>query len=384
MAVTLSPVEAADLRGALAAALDGGPPVAPLPSDPVERAGVSAMLRAELPVTEVDAGAIAVTSGSTGRPKGVVLSRAAIRASVAATHARLGGPGNWLLALPGHYVAGLMVHARAIAAGTDVRAIRSDLTDLPQVELSASRPSYLSIVVTQLSRALEDQVLTRALSRLHAVLLGGGPVPAALLSRARAAGIRVVTTYGMSETCGGCVYDGRPLDGVSVEIDQHEAITLSGPMVFSGYRLRPDLTARALSGTGFHTRDRGRWCDGRLELLGRLDDVVISGGLNVDLAAVEQAARGWADLRSAEVVVLGVPDWEWGTVVVAVTDAAQGVPGSELDDLRAHLARSLPAHALPKRLLHRNPLPRTPGGKIDRHRLRREFSAVGCQAEGRR
>ena len=386
-------VEPADLPSALAATLGGaGVPgasaaVAPLPIDPVERAATLAMLRPEEPVTESDAGAVVVTSGSTGEPKGVVLSRAAIVASAEATHQRLGGPGDWLLALPTHYVAGFMVLARTLVAGTKVHHVGRDLHGVPDALERTSRPSYLSVVATQLSRALADPTLAAALARVDTVLLGGGPAPDSLLSRARAGGIRVVTTYGMSETCGGCVYDGRPLDGVTVGIGERETVSLAGPMVFSGYRLRPDLTSAVLDGDRFRTSDRGRWHDGRLEVLGRLDDVVVSGGLNVDLGAVERAARPWAERRSGTVAVVGVPDREWGTAVIAVTDVLPDDrvddPERQLAELRADLARSLPPHALPKRLVHRNPIPRTEGGKIDRHRLRTEI-AVGPAMEGHR
>jgi O-succinylbenzoic acid--CoA ligase len=371
------PVESADLPGALARALDGGPPVTPLPADPVERAAALDMLRPEEPVSEPDAAAIVVTSGSTGQPKGVVLSRSAIRASAEATHRRLGGPGDWMLALPSHYVAGFMVHARALTAGTAVHAVGSDLSGVtaalaePEGGVRRDRRTYLSIVATQLTRALADARLTAALAGLDAVLLGGGPAPAALLRQARAAGIRVITTYGMSETCGGCVYDGVPLDGVGVELDDRGAITLSGPVVFSGYRGEPELTRAVLDGSRLTTSDRGRIANGRLEVLGRLDDVVITGGLNVDLGAVERAARPWADNRGGAVAVLGLPDPEWGTAVVAVTDA------DDPDDLRIALSSILPAHAVPRRVVRRSPLPRTAGGKIDRHRLRTELGAVG-------
>ncbi len=370
---------------------------APLPIDPVERAAALAMLRPDVPLAESDAAAVVVTSGSTGRPKGVVLSRGAIVASAEATHDRLGGPGDWLLALPTHYVAGFMVVARALVAGRAVYQVGSDLAGLPAAIEHAARPIYLSIVATQLARVLTDAApagsgstspgLLAALADADAVLLGGGPAPETLLGRARAAGIRVVTTYGMSETCGGCVYDGRPLDGVRVELDESGAIGLSGPMLFSGYRLRPDLTSAALDGGRLRTSDRGRWQDGRLEVLGRLDDVVISGGLNVDLGAVERAALSWAERRSGIVAVVGVPDPQWGTAVIAVTDVRRddqaADPDLELAELRADLARSLPAHALPRRLVHRSPIPRTAGGKIDRHRLRTELAA-GPGPEGRR
>lgn len=363
-----SPVQlvSSELRGAL----NGGPPIAPLPADPAEAHRVVDALRPDEPVEETDAAVVVATSGSTGEPKGVVLSRAAVITSAEATHDRLGGPGDWLLALPVHYVAGLMVLARAVVAGTRAHQVGSDLAALSTaLETDAGR-RYLSIVPTQLVRALDDQNLTEQLSRLDAVLLGGAPATPALLDRARTADIRVVTTYGMSETCGGCVYDGVPLPGVSVQLDETERITLTGRSVFSGYRLRPELTADALV-TGpdgersFRTQDRGVWRADRLKVLGRFDDVVISGGLNVDLAAVERVAGTTPGLNGGELAVVAVPDAEWGSRILAVTDR----PDLDHAALRTHLCLLLPDHALPRELITLTALPRTSSGKIDRQRL---------------
>jgi O-succinylbenzoic acid--CoA ligase len=362
--VRLRPAPAPLVAEVLAQALRGGDPVAPLPDAPVERRLTLEMLALDQPVAQPDAAAVVATSGSTGRPKGVVLSRSAIAASVAATHARLGGPGDWVLALPRHYVAGLMVLARAITAGTTVHPVAADLAGLPDtVETMAGR-RYISLVPTQLVRACADAGLAGALARFDAVLLGGAAADPRLLDQARDRGIAVVTSYGMSETCGGCVYDGVPLDGVSVRVEQSGRILLGGSTLFSGYHRQPELTATVRSGPWFRTQDRGQWQQERLLVLGRLDDVVVSGGLNVDLAAVQRAVQTWPGLAGAEVAVLGVPDPEWGTRVVAVTDG----PGSE-DDLRRYLQQRLPAASAPRRLVRVTALPRTSSGKIDRQRL---------------
>ena len=270
-------VESGELTDALRDAMAGGPPVAPLSPDPVERRRALAVLQPEHPVTEPDAAAVLITSGTSGTPKPVVLSRTAIRAAVAATHQRLGGPGDWVLALPYHYVAGFMVQARAVLAGTRLRPVRTDLADLSETVDDTRR--YLSMVPTQLARAAQDPGVWAALGDFDAVLLGGGAAEAALVARALAEGISLVTTYGMTETCGGVVYDGRPLDGVSVELDAEDRILMGGPMLFSGYRLRPKLTTESLVDGRLRTADRGRWHHGRLQVLGRLDDVIISGGL---------------------------------------------------------------------------------------------------------
>ena len=361
-----------DLPAALAAALDGGPPVAPLPSEPVEQARALHALRLDEPA-DAGAAAVVLSSGSTGEPKAVVLSAAAIRAGAEATHDRLGGPGHWLLPLPSHHVAGLMVLARAHVAGTRVVPLARDLADLPGTRLPEGR-RYLSVVPTQLVRALEQPALVDALAGVDAVLVGGGAVDPTVLTRARAAGIACVTTYGMSETCGGCVYDGVPLDGVDVAVGEDERISVGGPVLFSGYRGRPDLTAEALADGRYRTADRGGWVTGpdgtrRLAVLGRVDDVVVSGGHNVDLAAVEARVQTWPARGTAEVVVIGVPHAEWGVEAVAVSDTPLPHEG-----LRSWVRADLPAFAAPRRLVVLDPLPRTSTGKVDRRRLRSDLS----------
>jgi O-succinylbenzoic acid--CoA ligase len=341
--------------------LHGGPVIAPLPADPVERRRALAVIRPDRPVPEPEAAVVITTSGSTGEPKAVVLSRAAIRASVSATHARLGGPGDWVLALPGHYIAGLMVLARTVVAGTRAWPVHSDLRDLPAAAAELTGRGYVSVVPTQLARARRSQRVWAALGAFDAVLVGGGRAEAGLLADARASGIRVVWTYGMTETCGGCVYAGRPLDGVEVVVADDQQILIGGPVLFSGYRLRPELTRSSLANGRLATADRGRWVDGRLEVLGRLDAVVITGGLNVDLSAVEVLVRKWAGRTGSEAVVVGVPDAEWGTKIVAVTDGS-----GDLTELQQLVRRSLPAYAAPRALVQLQRLPRLPSGKPDR------------------
>jgi O-succinylbenzoic acid--CoA ligase len=361
------PETPAEVRRALTSALAGGPAVAPLPRDPREREQALAVLQPDLPLIETDVAAVVATSGSTGRPKGVVLSRSAVMAAAQAAHERLGGPGSWILALPAHYVAGLMVLARAEVARTDVTVADPSLLDLEQAAATLSGRRYLSLVPTQLLRACDDPRTGRILAALDGVLVGGSAVDPALLDRARALGIPVVTSYGMCETCGGCVYDGVPLSGVSVELDPAGRISLRGPMVFSGYRLDPELTATSLRKRTFRTSDHGQWVGGRLRVTGRLDDVVISGGRNIDLAELERLARS---AGHSEVAMIGVPDQEWGVTVVAVSTGSES-----LADLRSRLAADLPDYALPKRLIQVPRLPFTAAGKIDRPRLIRELSS---------
>jgi o-succinylbenzoate---CoA ligase len=221
---------------------------------------------------------------------------------------------------------------------------------------------YLSVVPAQLARGLLEEEVATALTQFDAVLVGGGAIAQHLVKRATLAGIHVVSTYGMSETCGGCVFNGVPLDGVQVEIDDRSRIRIRGPVLFSGYRLRPELTAETLHAGTLITADRGVWSAGRLEVLGRADDLVITGGVNVDLAHVESVAREWPGLKDADLAVLAVPDPTWGSRILAVTDHP------DADGLRDYLAGHLPRAALP-RAIHTLPIPRTPGGKLDRQRL---------------
>lgn len=345
-----------DLVAGLADALAGGPPIAPLPEP-----RLLDVLQPQLPVTETGAAAVVTTSGSTGDPKAVVLSADAIRFAADATHARLGGPGDWVCALPTQHVAGLMTIARAVVAGTTISLCRPDLADLPD----PGDRSYLSLVAAQLDRALAEPTAVARLRGYAAILLGGSAVPARLRARAAEAGLPIVVTYGMSETCGGCVYDGLPLDGVRVELDD-ERISLGGPMAFAGYRLRPDLTAEVLAGDLVRTSDRGRWADDRLQVLGRLDEVVISGGHNVDLAAAQSVCD--AEFGPGRVALLAVPDPRWGARIVAAATAGVG-----LDQVRGLLETRLGPAAAPRELRRVNQLAYTSLGKIDRAALLRSW-----------
>ena len=304
---------------------------------------------------------IVETSGSTGAPKRVLLSRRAMVASAEATHARLGGPGAWLLALPASYVAGLQVVVRSLLAGHEPTEAGDDVADAVS-RMPAGR-RYLSLVPTQLHRLLDDPVQTQALDGLDAVLLGGGPIDPALRARAEAAGVTVVATYGSSETSGGCVYDGVPLDGVELATDHEGRIRIRGPVLFDGYDGDPGLTAQVLVDGWFVTADVGTVEDGRLRVLGRVDDVVISGGVNVPTPAVARRLRLHPAVRAVE--VLGVEDDEWGHRVVAVV-----VGDLALDEARDWVAAELPRAWAPRDLVVVDALPMLDTGKVDRLRLR--------------
>lgn len=344
----------------LAGALRGGDPVAPVPEPRLLPA-----LAVDTPVEEVGAAVVVTTSGSTGEPKAVVLGGEAIAFSARATHDRLGGPGDWVCALAPQHVAGLMTIARSVVAGTSVSFVTPDLADLRRPDGRA----YLSLVAAQLDRALGDPRVLDALTGYAAVLVGGGAMPPGLRERATSAGVRVVTTYGMSETCGGCVYDGVPLDGVRVELDG-ERISLGGPMAFLGYRLRPDLTREVLHDDLVRTQDRGHWADGRLAVLGRTDDVVITGGSNVDLAVARRA--GDAEFGPGVVALLAVPDARWGTRIVALTTAALS-----LEEVRSRLEPRLGRVALPRELRRVAEMAYTSIGKLDSRAMLRAWYEAG-------
>jgi len=308
------------------------------------------------------------TAGSSGTPKDAVLSHAAIVASARASLDRLGGPGQWLLDLPVTGIAGVQVLVRSVLAGTDpVFASEYSSLDDAVGALTASR-RYASLVPTQLFRlAAADRL--GVLSGLDAVLLGGAAADPDLLAAARAAGVNIVRTYGMTETCGGCVYDGVPLDGVSVRIEGSESaggdgsgqILLDGPMLFDGYVGQPH------PGGWYATSDRGRLlADGSLQVLGRLDETVVSGGVNVPLPVVEEAVRRISWVQDA--AVFGVMDPEWGTRVVAavVTDRA-----ASLAEVRDEVeAQGLLRTWAPRQVLVVDAVPLLPAGKVDRARLR--------------
>jgi O-succinylbenzoic acid--CoA ligase len=264
---------------------------------------VLAALRPDEPLESDEVAVVVPTSGSTGEPKGALLTATNLLSSAGATHRRLGGPGQWLLALPTTHVGGLMVLVRSCAAGTEPVQLVGPTTveafEAATARLTAAR-RYVSLVPTQLRRL----VASPALLEYDAVLLGGAAAPADLLDRAREAGVRVVTTYGMSETSGGCVYDGVPLPGVTVDAPAGR-VRIAGPVVALGYRLRPDLTAKAFA-DGFRTDDLGEvGPDGRLVVHGRADDVVVTGGVKVAPGAVEAVLARHPAV--AEVAVAGAP-----------------------------------------------------------------------------
>jgi O-succinylbenzoic acid--CoA ligase len=318
----------------------------------------------------VDDGVVLViaTSGSTAAPKGVQLTAAALDASARATRDRIGSePGDrWLSCLPWQHIGGLQVALRARLFDQPLEVHAS----FEPARVGASDATLVSLVPAQLVRLLDEQVDLR---RFRVVLLGGAAAPPALLDRARTVGAPVVTTYGMSETAGGCVYDGVPLDGVGVRVDSvNGRILIRGPVLMTGYRLRPDLTAEALIDGELRTQDHGRWAAGRLVVDGRLDDVIVTGGENVVAARVEAALA--AHPHVADVAVTGVSDERWGQRVVAVVVPRGEAPA--LDDLRRWVTTRESVAAAPKAVVYVETIPRLVSGKPDRRAVDRLAQAA--------
>lgn len=295
------------------------------------------------------------TSGSTGKPKGVLLSRSAVLASAGAS-ARAVGHGPWVLALPSSYVAGVNVIARSLLAGHD--------PVVADGHTWKAGPRFASFVPTQLARFVTDPAAIEVLQELDCVLVGGGPVDRAVVAQIRSWGVDVHATYGSSETSGGCVYDGYPLPGVEIALTDDGRIKIAGPMLFDGYLDDPELTAQTLVDGWFITSDLGAIAeDGRLTVIGRADDMLISGGVKVPAPVVARRLREHPSIRAAEVV--GLPDPEWGERVVAVVEGA-----IELDEARDWVAEAHPRTWAPRAISVVEHLPLLPNGKVDRAAIR--------------
>jgi o-succinylbenzoate---CoA ligase len=355
--------------------LDGrGSPLLPVPADdPRETALLTTSLRVGSAI-DGDVAVVVSTSGTTGVPKGALLTADALRASAVATHRRLGGAGHWLLALAAHHIAGLQVLVRSVLAGTTPVVVSPgfDASALPgAIAAMGGGRRYASLVAAQLAKALEDPGAAAALAELDAVLIGGGPLPAPVAESASAAGIAVVRTYGMSETAGGCVYDGVPLDGVRVRIDDGRVV-LGGATLAKGYRNVPSPDPFAEPGW-FRTDDAGSVdAAGVLTVYGRLDEAISTGGLTVLPQLVEAAlARHPAVAACA---VFGLPDDRLGQRVVAAVVLRADAPAPTLSEVREHVAASLDRTAAPSEMHVVDELPMLGIGKVDRRALEARFA----------
>ncbi len=357
----------ARLADALSMALSGGPAVAVVPdSPPGLRMSVAMALRSADEAQDQDA-VLLTTSGSTGPPKGVRLGASAVRASAVGAADVLGGPSGWLLCLPTSHVAGVMVLARALVHSQPWHEVSlADGFQTQAFSAAASRalaegPVATALVPTQLHRLLEDVVATSRLAAMRAVLLGGAAAPPALLRRARDAGVPVVRSYGMTETCGGCVYDGRPLAGVAVR-QRGSRLHVRGPVLFSGYL---DGSPGPGPDGWFDTGDLGAITDGQVEVYGRDGEVAVSGGVSVPLARVDVLLHGMEEV--GEAASAAVPDEQWGQrIVAAVVLRPTGEDPPTAGHLLARLREEAEPAFVPRQLLVMKALPRLPSGKVDR------------------
>lgn len=357
------------------------------PDAPAQPPGEAGAALRVVPDTVPQSTALVIeTSGSTGIPKRVMLSADAVLASVAASETVLGGPGQWLLALPTHYVAGVQVLARSLAAGTTPEVLPPGPFEARAFAVATSRLDgdlrFTSLVPAQLltliDAATDSRRVRRALQSFDAILIGGQRLDAVLAERAERLGARVVRTYGSSETAGGCVYDGVPLPGAHARVVDGQ-IELAGLMLADGYLGDPERTDAAFHTAPdsdgilrrwYRTGDTGTAEAGRVSVTGRIDNVIISGGTNVSLDRVEEAVRTLDGFGTA--VVVGVDDERWGQVpVVALfSDGGADADSDARAAVRAHVAALIGVAAQPAAVVTLGTMPTLSSGKPDRRRIR--------------
>lgn len=369
----LLPVDLSDplaIMPDLEAAIAGQCAVLPVPKNDRHRAEtLRTTMRAGQSIDDSVAVVVA-TSGSTGTPKGAELTPVNLVSSADATHQFLGGPGQWLLAMPAHHIAGLQVLVRSMVAGVEPAFV--DLTSGFHVSEFAARTDelastgermYTALTPMQLNKVMSTLAGIEALRLFDAVLVGGGRINPKMLSSAAKLRINVVTTYGSSETAGGCVYDGTPLAGAKVRVTGGR-IHLSGPMVARGYRNIPDHEAFAEPGW-YATSDAGELVGGVLRVTGRLDNIIETGGLKLQPEVLEEFMLDLDGVTGA--CVVGVPDDRFGHQVCAAYSGSAAVSDlmEAFDDL--------PRWQVPKDVRHLREMPVTGPGKVDRIAVRELF-----------
>ena len=384
------------LASVIGPALDGsGPAIAPMAASPeFVVAQTLEALRPDDPNHPLESNDIAIvsaTSGSTGTPRGVLLSQQALSASATAFGNRFGTNNRWVVSMPVHRIAGIMVLVRswyhnspfeidpsvggarqfeaAAFTATTMRAVRESNKD--------GRALMVSLVPTQIARLIESgSVGIEALQSYDLVLSGAAATPQPMLNKMRELGIKVSISYGMTETCGGCVFDGRPLDGVNISLGTKDdvepgRVTISGAVAASGYRLRPDLDAVSFISGQVQTHDVGKLdASGLLHILGRLDDVVTVGGVNVALSAVESLIRHHPAIE--DVAVIDLQDELWGSIPIAyvVTRNHISNPSSLISEIQGTIRDQISRAAVPRTVQIVTSLPMLDSGKIDRISLR--------------
>src|SRR5699024_4157614 len=321
-----------------------------------------------------DIALVVPTSGSTGTPKGAQLTAANLVSSADATYERLGGMGHWLLAMPAHHIAGLQVLIRSLVAGVEPLAIDvsagfnvADFARATRELKETGERTYTSLAPLQLAKAMDTQVGIEALQTYDAILVGGAATNPQLLDSAAKMDINITTTYGSSETAGGCVYDGVALPGAQVRV-QDGRIYLGGPTIAQGYRNAPGHEAFAEPGW-FQTSDGGVLESGILTVTGRLDNIIDSGGLKLHPEVLETAMPKIAGLDEA--FVAGIPHPRLGQAIVAAYTGW----ASMTDILEALEEAETPRWQLPKDLKRVPQMPVTGPGKIDRQPVLKLFGA---------
>jgi O-succinylbenzoic acid--CoA ligase len=382
-ALVAAPLSGPALARAVLAAWDAGDAILPLdPSAPA--AELHRVLHRLRPTHVLDGGArvpqaggipvpaataaVVVTSGTTGSPKGVELTRAGMEVMGRGYTAGLdAGPGDrWLACLPLHHVASLGVLARAYVTGIGWTV--HERFDLERVARSPrdEGTTMVSVVPTALARLLDAEAPMHEYRR---VIVGGAPCPPALRDRAEELGVHVVDAYGMSETWGGWALDGRPIAGAEARRAPDGELWVRGAMVMRGYRLDPEATAQVFRHDDWlATGDVGEIVDGRVQVVDRKKDLVITGGVNVSPSEVEGVLGRHPAVR--DVSVVGRPDGEWGERVVAYVVVEDPDRMPTLDELRAFGRAQLSPAKLPRELVVVAAIPRSPGGKALRRLLR--------------
>ena len=347
---------------------------------------------------------VLASSGSSGEPHLVGLSIEALLASVKATHSVLDGPGRWILALASHHIAGAQVLMRA--AATEISPQIVDCTRgfnphdlLPAIAGATSDPElpgYLSLVPTQLSACLDaGHDVVSAMARLQTILIGGSRLDPALRARAEEAGLKIIESFGMTETCGGCVYDGVPLPGIMVrtlEWDGAERVAIAGPVLLTRY-LDQDTTFHDEAGTRwFISGDTGLIdAGGRLKVMGRADDMIISGGLNIPPIRVDDALKNVPSVKDAWSV--GLDDEKWGQVLsclIVPEDMTSFPPSAQFVEhsgrtIREAVANQIGRPQAPRRIIFVPEIPQLASGKVNRLAARAlAESLTGTDSEWRR
>ena len=371
------------LLGALADALAGiGPALALAPAGDDEyaqriRNAVGFGRDSTMPTVDADIALVLSTSGSLGHPKGVMLPAACMLASAHSAHEFLDGPGSWLLAVPVTSVAGVQVLVRSLTAQTEPVVLASiggasgfDPAEFAKKAwaLDPSLPAYCSLVPTQVARILEHPDATSALQGFDAVLIGGARLPESVAEQLDDAYVQWYSTYGMTETSGGLFYNGTALAGAHARLIDTDSsgtgrIVLEGPMIARGYLADQSASEAAFIDGAHVTSDLGRIIDGRLEVIGRIDDVVQVGGVNVALASIEEILQR----HCKEAAVLAEPDDTWGSSITAYVSEPARSETEYLDEVERILGRA----ARPRNVIEVRSIPHSPNGKPDREALRR-------------